>query len=96
MTFRDIKTPLDLTYLCDDGSDISPASNEVAEKAFLQFIGKFDSFKAVQVEVELKKTRDIPLVKFPFSRAWTVLINVLHLSAGQMALKNILHLVSDD
>lgn len=96
MTVQDNSTSLDITGRCDDGSDVSLASKEVAEKAVLQGIGKFESIKTVNLEVALKKTGEGPPVKFPFSRAWTVPSTVLHLSAGQMALKNIRYLVADD
>ena len=94
MTVQDIRTSLDIIGRCDDGSDETLASKEVAEKATLQGIGKLESIETVRLEVALKKEGQ--KATFPFSRAWTVPTTVLHLSSGRLALKNIKFLVADD
>lgn len=57
-------------------------------------IGKIEVIDQVRLKVPFKKERESAV--YTFSRAWTVPSTVLHLSVGQLALKNIKFLVADD
>ena len=94
MTVQDVRTTLDVVGRCDDGSDETLASKELAEKAVLKGIGKLEAIETVHLRVAL--TRKEETAGFAFSRAWTVPSTVLNLSSGRLALKNIRFLVADD
>jgi len=94
MTVQDTRASLGVIGRCEDGSDETLVSKEIAEKAVLQGIGKLEAVATVRLEVALKKKGS--KATFPFSRAWTVPSTVLHLSSGRLALKNITFLVADD
>lgn len=79
---------------CDDGSDESISSPQLAQKAVVKGIGKMAAISPVTIQVALKES-DTP-ASFTFSRLWTVPRLVLELSAGQMALINVEFLVADD
>ena len=64
MNLEGSTTSLDFMGRCEGGSDKSIASKQVADKAVLQDIGKFESIKTVHLEVALKKTGEGPHVKF--------------------------------
>jgi len=83
-----------ITGQCDDGSDDSLASPDVANNAVLNGIGSFKKIQPVKFEVAL--TRDKQPQEFTFSKVWTVPRTVLHLSSGKLAVLNISFLVADD
>lgn len=95
MTLKASTASHDLTGRCDDGSDESIVAPSVAEKAVLKGVGYMETIDKVCLEVALKKEESKPAL-YTFSRAWTVPSTILHLFAGQLALKNIRYLVADD
>lgn len=96
MTVQDSKESLDLMGQCNNGRDVSLASKKGAEQSVVMGIGTLHSIETVYFEVASKKTKESPSEKLPVSRAWIVSSTVFYLSSGQMAIKNIIILVSND
>ena len=65
---------------CDDGSDETLTSKNLAEKATLKGIGKLEAIETVHLKFAL--TKKFGTAKFHFSRAWTVPSIVQHLSSS--------------
>ena len=70
-----------VTGKCDDGSDDSLASPQVATKAVSDGIGSFRKITPVSFQVAL--TRDVTPQEFTFCKVWTVPLTVctLHLAS---------------
>ena len=85
---------LDAQGRCDDGSDDSIVSANLAERAAIMGIGKTSAIKPVRLCVALKSEEEAQT--FSFSRSWTSLRTVLHLASGQLALANVTFLAADD
>ena len=77
----------------DDGSDDTIVSPRVAEAGVLKGMGKFVKIKPVPLQVALCDNNEA--TKFTFSRTCIVPMVVMHLSAGQLALLNVIFLVAD-
>eukprot|EP00737_Agarophyton_chilense_P004416 gb/GEZJ01005548.1/.p1 GENE.gb/GEZJ01005548.1/~~gb/GEZJ01005548.1/.p1 ORF type:complete len:277 (+),score=18.39 gb/GEZJ01005548.1/:1081-1911(+) len=94
ITVSDGMTSLNGTGRCDDCSDDSIVSPNLAKKAALKGIGRLSAIKTTHLSVALKSGTETQI--FAFSRTWTAPRTVLHLSSGSLALQNITYLVADN
>lgn len=94
VTIAESDKTLAATGRCDDGSDDSIVSPELAERAVLAGIGTLKAIPTVRLQVALKAEAEAQV--FSFSRRWTCPRTILHLAAGQLALCNISFLVAED
>lgn len=93
ITVSDGQAAINAIGRCDDGSDDSTVSSSLAERAAVRGVGKITAITPVRLSVALKAGQDPET--FSFSRSWTSLRTVLHLSSGQLALSNVTFLVAD-
>lgn len=90
----DGQASIDCFGRCDDESDVSFVSPELAERAVVRRIGKMKGIRPVKLSVALKSGMDPET--FSFSRSWTSPPTGLHLSSDQLVLANVTFLVADD
>lgn len=93
ITISDGNVSVKGTGRCDDGSDETIASPQIAEKAVLKGIGRFEAITPVKIQVALTTSAEPEL--FTFSRKWNAPRIVMELSSGRLALHNVSFLVAD-
>lgn len=89
-----ISLPQLIKKSCDDGIDASIASPFLASLVENRWIGTIETITPLFLQVSLNsETKE---QHFRFSSRWTVPMIIWHISPGQLALTNILFLITDD